>query len=180
MPRSKKTEGTPPQKTVKQQVKKTKLYEAWNNLLIKNEKASKKNKLTDEQLYEAMAELFPDKADKTTLTRVSMVRSCYNKGTNMFAKLGAPDGDERPISTSYDADGNVLEARTRKRGPKKENTEEEDTAPSKRGRKAKAAKQDEEAEVPAPKRRGSPKKVIEKEEEESEPMTPRLRRRRKA
>ena len=59
--------------------KKKKLYEAWEEVFVRNEKAKKK--LTDPELRDKIIEQFPDKAEKSTVTRVSMVRSNYNTGT---------------------------------------------------------------------------------------------------
>ena len=85
---------------------------AWANLLNENEQIKKSGKkpMTDEQLKAKMIKLFPDKAEKSTITRVSMVRSCYNKGTNMFKKLGPAGGKgARALSKPYDSRGDEVE-----------------------------------------------------------------------
>lgn len=85
---------------------------AWANLLHENEQVKKSGKkpMTDEQLKAKMIKLFPDKAEKSTITRVSMVRSCYNKGTNMFKKLGPAGGKgARALSKPYDSRGDEVE-----------------------------------------------------------------------
>ena len=177
MPRRKKIADTPTpeKKAPKQPAKSVKVNEAWNDLLVKNEQVSKAKKMTDDDLYNAMCELFPDKADKTTLTRVSMVRSCYNKGTNMFSKYGPPDGDERPTSFPYDEDGNALEARTRKSPKKKAEGEDDGADDDDTAKTAKATK-------PAARKRGRPaKKAAEVEDTEAvADVATRRRRRSKA
>ena len=84
----------------------------WEKLLIANEKAPKAKKMTDAQLVAAMQKEFPDKRESTTLTRCSMIRGCYNKGTNLFkARFGCKkaNGKNRPQSCAYDKDGALIE-----------------------------------------------------------------------
>lgn len=91
------------------------LSDAWAALLIENEALAAKRggkPLTDEQLVTAMEKEFPDKKGKSTLTRVSMVRGCYNKGTNMFAKGGKAGTAARPTSFRYDETGAKVEPRS--------------------------------------------------------------------
>ena len=97
--------------------------ETWDDLLRENEKLGKCKKgdepLTDDELRERMQELFPDKEESTTITRVTMARGCYNKGTNMFHSRyedEVADGDNRPISHAYykDDDGDWQQRTPRK------------------------------------------------------------------
>lgn len=76
---------------------------AWAELFAQNEarvKAGQKG-WTDAELSERMAKQFPDSAKKTTITRVSMVRGCYNKGTNMFATVGPAGKAGRPTANQH-------------------------------------------------------------------------------
>ncbi len=79
------------------------LNEAWSTLLAENEarKKSGKTPWTDVELTERITKQFPDKKGKTTLTRVSMIRSIYNKGTNLFEKFGPAGKGGRPMSHPY-------------------------------------------------------------------------------
>lgn len=92
------------------------LAETWAQLLIENEQASKKNKMTDEQLVARMEKEFPAKKGKSTLTRVSMVRGCFNKGTNMFKSAGAAGVSGRPKSNRYGEDGEAYVRPKKERG----------------------------------------------------------------
>jgi hypothetical protein len=89
--------------------------ETWAKYLIENEHLAKNGKrpLTDEQLIAKMQEEFPSKRDATTITRCTMVRGVYNKGTNMFAADGPSGVAGRPTSRRYDAAGNAVAARGR-------------------------------------------------------------------
>ena len=89
--------------------KKQKVYEAWAELLSANEKATKANKLTDEQLVKEMQKRFPDRSESTTITRITMARGCFNKGTNMFTKLGAA----ATTSKRYDENGEAADRRAK-------------------------------------------------------------------
>lgn len=93
--------------------------QAWEQLLLQNEKAPKSKKLTDAQLTVEMEREFPDKAGKSTMTRVSMIRGCYNAGTNLFqSRHGGVRADDknRPVSHPYDENGEKIEnARSRPR-----------------------------------------------------------------
>lgn len=76
---------------------------AWAELFAQNEgrvKAGQKG-WTDPELVERMQKQFPDHKNKTTITRVSMVRGCYNKGTNMFAAVGPAGKSGRPSATQH-------------------------------------------------------------------------------
>jgi hypothetical protein len=79
----------------------------WRRLLIENESRSKP--LTDDQLIAAMQKLFPEKKNKTTILRCSMIRSIYNKGTSMFKKFGPAGSKTNPRSFAYDAKGQKME-----------------------------------------------------------------------
>lgn len=95
--------------------------DTWAKLLIENEARHKKGQkpLTDPELVKVMEKEFPDKVGKTTLTRVSMIRGCYNKGTNLFANAGPAGSSTRPRSYAYDDDGTQLQARQRRAATKK-------------------------------------------------------------
>lgn len=105
------TAGRKPKMAAASKTKGASVTAAWEALLMENEKAAKKNKKTDAQLIAAMEAEFPDKKGKSTLTRVSMIRGCYNQGTNLFASryegIKANDNN-RPISRSYDENGDVI------------------------------------------------------------------------
>ena len=79
-----------------------KLNDEWHALLVQNVKASKSERMTDEQLEKYMTKLFPEKAGKSTITRVAMMRSCFNNGTGMFVKFGAAKSQ----LVKFDKDGN--------------------------------------------------------------------------
>lgn len=83
-----------------------KLYEVWEEVLITNEAAKKK--LTDAKLIEKMEKMFPEKAGKSTIVRVSMVRSNYNTGTGMFSMRSKAGTKKRPTSFGYAANGDVV------------------------------------------------------------------------
>lgn len=87
--------------------KRPKLNQAWADLFAENEARVKAGDKpwTDDQLRERMQKEFPDKAEKSTIVRVSMVRSVYNKGTNMFKKHGPAGAKGRPVSKCYNPDG---------------------------------------------------------------------------
>ncbi len=86
------------------------LKEAWTKLLAQNERAKKGERLTDAQLTQEMTKLFPDRKGKTTLTRVNMIRSIYNKGSSMFESLGPAAVKSR----RFDKNGDVIEGRNYK------------------------------------------------------------------
>lgn len=137
-----------------------KVNEAWSELFIQNEKVAKAKKLTDDELVEEMQERFPDKAQKTTITRCSMARSCYNKGTNMFARMGEAGTTERPLSHKYDEDGNVVPGRGSKKAEASETKPKthakkakEEEAPAKPARRRKAKAEDAAASEEKPIRR---------------------------
>lgn len=90
--------------------------QAWADLFAENEARVKAGDKpwTDDQLRERMQKAFPDKAEKSTIVRVSMVRSVYNKGTNMFKKFGPAGAKGRPVSKCYNPDG----SEGRNAGPK--------------------------------------------------------------
>lgn len=79
------------------------LAENWAIVFATNEEAAKSGKaLTDDQLKAKMYEQFPNKKGKTTIERVSMLRSIYNSGKSIFAKYGAAGTPKRPKSHRYD------------------------------------------------------------------------------
>lgn len=82
--------------------KKVKLGEAWREEFIANEHRAKKGEkpLTDDQLAERMAKRFPAKAKRSTILRVSGMRSFCNRGTNLFKRFGPC----RPQSNGYNGD----------------------------------------------------------------------------
>lgn len=90
------------------QEKPQKLNQAWAELFAANEKASKAERKTDEQLVKEMQRRFPDRKEKSTIVRPNMIRSIYNKGSNMFRKFGPA----KTKSRRYGKDGEVLEGRT--------------------------------------------------------------------
>lgn len=109
----------------------------WFRLLVENERLAKKRgktPLTDPEMTEEMTRLFPDKKGKTTLTRVSMMRCCYNNGTGMFANMEEA-GD--PVSYAYDEDGKQIppRRRTAKKVTKKKADPEKTVAKKRRGKK---------------------------------------------
>ncbi len=119
----------------KQAIKETtepKLNEAWAGLFAENEIRVKSGKTpwTDIELTERMTKLFPGRAGKTTITRVSMIRSIYNKGTNLFEKFGPSGKAGRVVSHPYNP-----EPRKQEQG------------------KAKKSKAKPKAEAPAPKKK---------------------------
>lgn len=122
--------------------------DTWAHKLIENESRYKKRgqtPLTDEQLVEEMEKEFPDKAGKSTLTRVSMIRGCYNKGTNLFANAGPSGSSTRPRSYAYDDDGTQLQPRQRKASAKNASNDGKKTGSKKKtskkaGSKKKTAK----------------------------------------
>ena len=61
------------------------IAEGFRQVFIANEKAKK----DDEHIIKEMIKLFPNSKGKSTITRVSMQRACYNKGSAMFSALGA-------------------------------------------------------------------------------------------
>lgn len=132
-----------PKKAKTEEVK-LKVNQEWSRLLSENESlATKRGKrpLTDDQLADEMERLFPEKAGKTTITRVSMARSCYNKGTNMFASMGPAGTADRPVSYAYDEDGKQIPPRgnsTAGGGVKKKAAKK--SAPKKAAKKATAKK----------------------------------------
>lgn len=89
--------------------------ETWASLLIKNEQLSKQGKrpLDDDGLIAAMQAEFPSKKNATTITRCTMVRGIFNKGTNMFKAAGPAGVAGRPTSRRYDRKGQVVAARCR-------------------------------------------------------------------
>ncbi len=87
--------------------KRLKLNQAWATLLDQNEKCPKGDRKSDAELVKEMQRLFPAKAERTTITRPTMIRAIYNKGTNMFAAFGPA----KPLSRRYDEDGAVIEGR---------------------------------------------------------------------
>lgn len=121
------------------------LGENWSELFAANEKLAKKGKaLTDGKLKKEMYRQFPNKKGVTTIERVSMMRSIYNKGTSVFAKAGAAGSRGRPTSFRYD-DGKTAIA-GRGSGKRTATKAKKKTAPKKsakksaKGRKAAAKK----------------------------------------
>jgi len=100
-------------KTAKIEKKEPTLAEAWRDLLQKNEALAKSGKkpLTDSQLTREMERIFPDKKGRTTLTRVGTIRSCYNKGVNLFLRYGPG----KPVSHNYKNDGKTKKAKSSKK-----------------------------------------------------------------
>jgi hypothetical protein len=127
------------------------LSAAWAALLLGNSKA----KLTDDQLVAEMGKDFPDLKGKTTITRVSMVRGCYNKGTGMFKAVGPA----AKVSARYGADGVELAARSRGAAPAAKKEKASKVAKPKEG----GAKKKKKAPKPEPKApaasKGGKKKV---------------------
>ena len=90
--------------------------ETWAIHLVRNEQWAKmpsKKPLDDPGLLAAMRVEFPHKKDATTITRVTMIRGIFNKGTNMFLSVGAAGKTGRPKSRRYDAKGTVVPPRRR-------------------------------------------------------------------
>lgn len=87
--------------------KKLKLNAAWTSLFQENERCPKTQRKTDDQLVKEMQKLFPDKRERTTITRPNMIRSIYNKGTNLFKLQGAA----KVRSRRFDENGDVVEGR---------------------------------------------------------------------
>jgi hypothetical protein len=110
------------------------LKDAWTDLFVKNERAPKAKKLTDDQLSAAMLKLFPERAGKVTIVRVSAMRSNYNRGLDLFVKCGPA----KVPSRRYDENGEVIEKGQR------------------RSKKAKAAA------APKPRKKVVKKKVVKK------------------
>lgn len=106
----------------------------WARLLVENEKAPKSAKKTDDQLVAEMERLFPEKAGRSTLTRVSMVRAIYNKGTNMFLKFGPA----AVKSHRYDENGEVCKGRKIKIAKKTASKKAAKKKTAKKGGKSKA------------------------------------------
>ena len=87
-----------------------KIYRAWTHFFEENEKRSilfeeteedKYKPWTDEQIIDIMDKEFPDKKRNSSITRVTSIRSLYNKGTNFFASCGPA----KVKSYGYDQDG---------------------------------------------------------------------------
>lgn len=97
------------------------LAENWSNFFAENERLAKEGKaLTDDQLKAKMYEQFPGKKGKTTIERVSMMRSIYNSGKSVFEKFGAAGTPKRPKSARYDDGKTAIVGRgPQKKGEKK-------------------------------------------------------------
>jgi len=67
-------------------VSKLTIAEGWRLTFI----ANAKDKAPDYELTIIMTRLFPASKGNTTMSRVSMMRCCYNKGSYIFKSLGEP------------------------------------------------------------------------------------------
>jgi hypothetical protein len=76
----------------------------WAKLFVNNEKSSKQQKLTDEQISKAMKKEFPDRGSDI-FDHVQLVRNRYNKGVLTGGAVPAE------LAKRYDKNGNVVTAR---------------------------------------------------------------------
>jgi len=101
----------------------TSVAQHWCNVIQANEKAAKKNRLTDAGMIKAMQKLCPANKNATTITRFP--RGIYNTGTNMFKGMFnsvKANGNNRPICKKYGEDGNEVVAGAKKKTASKKTT----------------------------------------------------------
>lgn len=77
------------------------LGDTWSEILIANERRDEDSKLTDEQLKQEILKHFPAHGSKSTVQRMSMIRSDYNAGRGLFKNHGAAGTRKRPRSFKY-------------------------------------------------------------------------------